>query len=136
MGCVLINVLRQADISITDEIDDASWVTFVSPLVRICEQTGGSNSIATSPPSARDEAVPEIPTTGQNFTTRNTAPISSSSMSSAMLDNSVLYPEQQPYVGDIPDLMDIFPGTGAWDFGDTTMSTGLFDSLMETRPNR
>jgi hypothetical protein len=121
--------------SINDGTDDASWTRFVSPLVKVRQQTGGSISIATSSPSAREGSVSNIPSGSENFDSRGTTTNASSIVDHETLNIGGFFQEQEPFGSNIPDIMDSFVGAEAWDFGDTNMSTDLFDSLRDMRPN-
>ena len=102
--------------------------------MRIVEQSDDSKSASKSPPSARDDSGSKGGSRNQN-----SAPISrentySSSGGHETLDSGSYFPEEQSYIPEIPEYMDGFAGTEAWNMGDPNMPTDMLDSLMDMGP--
>jgi hypothetical protein len=121
--------------SINDGTDGDSGDIFISPLVKIRQQTEVSISVTTGSPSAREGSVSNVASGSQNFDSRGTTTNPSCHGGHETLISGGFYQEQQPFGSGFPDIMDSFVGAETWDFGDANMSTELFDSLREMRPN-
>jgi len=105
--------------------------------VRIVEQGDDSKSASKSPPSARGDSGSKgwSKAGAQTGTSESRSNTFSSSTSRETLASGSYFPEDSSYMPEIPEFMDGFAGTEAWDFGDPNMPTDMFDSLMDMGPN-
>ncbi len=96
--------------------NDAEWITFVSPLVRIVEETDRSSSSLSNSRSVRE---------GSNL---SDDPKGKKTMSSKTMSFEM--------PGDIAGDVHSFPLDGVWSSDLSSLPEDLFDSLMDFGSNR
>ena len=104
--------------SIQEPSDESEWITFVSPLVRIVEQTEGSTSSPSHSQSFREGSA--------------SASNSSNDLKGKrpMASQSVVY-DMPTHMHGGPHGVEVPPEAEVWSFDDRGIQTDLFNSLMD-----
>src|SRR4051812_13476637 len=102
--------------SLTDTTEESSWVTYVSPLVRITGTSSSNTPASTISPELAKSSSPE-----ESMPSQPNAPISTGN----------LPPGSQFGVGGVSATNDYFSTTENWDQGETSVPSELFDPMSD-----
>jgi hypothetical protein len=103
--------------------DESQWITFVSPLVRIVEQTEESTS---SPSISHPFGETSASVSNHGNDIKGKGPMSSGSIGA---DSSV------HMLGGL-DGTEVFPEEEVWSYDERVLKTDMFDSLMDFGDSR
>jgi hypothetical protein len=115
--------LSQAAITIQEPSDESEWITFVSPLVRIVEQTEESVS---SPSISQPFGDTSASVSNHGNELKGKGP-----MSSGSIENDTSVHMLGGFDGTEPST-----GEEMWSYDESVLQTDLFDSLMDFGDNR